>query len=82
MRLSNFVNGTASSNVTIEWTPPQDAVMGAVYTIAVTPEVANGPMDTASTLTSITVLYNTNYMVTVSINAPCAQAASATFILS
>ena len=79
--LGNFVNGTTNSIVTIQWTPPPNAG-NVMYTIVVTPLPESGPvMATASTQTSTTLLYNTQYTVSVSIMASCAEVATSTFTL-
>lgn len=67
MRLSNFVNGgLTSSTVTIEWTPSNQA--SVTYAVTVTPDpVAAVPRDASSTQATITLLYNTNYTVAISI---------------
>ena len=72
--------GIEQANVTIEWTPPTNGG-NVMYTIGTTPAPLSGAIpDTDSTHINITVNYNTNYMVTVSINTTCGvQEATTTF---
>ena len=71
VRVGNVVTGSKSFTVTIGWTPPTSGVM---YTITTTPvpisptmPVTITPDTTASRQMDITVNYNTNYTVTVTI---------------
>ena len=83
MIVSNMVYGIEQANVTIEWTPPTNGG-NVMYTIGTTPAPLSGAIpDTDSTHISITINYNTNYMVTVAINTTCGgvQEATATFII-
>ena len=67
----NVVYGIEQANVTIEWTPPTNGG-NVMYTIGTTPAPLSGAIpDTDSTHISITVKYNTNYIVTVGINTTC-----------
>ena len=71
--------GIEQANVTIEWTPPTNGG-NVMYTIGTTPAPLSGAIpDTDSTHISITVNYNTNYMVTVAINTTCGGEATTTF---
>ena len=73
--------GIEQANVTIEWTPPTNGG-NVMYTIGTTPAPLSGAIpDTDSTHISITVNYNTNYMVTVAVNTTCAVEATTTFNL-
>ena len=81
MMLSSFVNGTDNSSLTIEWTLP---ITGNVmYAITVTPPPPSGNlMDTNSTQATITVLYNTQYNINISVtNVLCPGTFSGSFIL-
>ena len=81
VRLSNSVNGTNNSTVTIVWTPPPNAG-NVMYAITVIPIPESGDlMDTSLTQTTITVLYNTHYTINVSVNTLCAEVAAFTFTL-
>ena len=74
--------GIEQANVTIEWTPPTNGG-NVMYTIGTTPTPLSGAIpDTDSTQISITVNYNTNYMVTVAINTTCDGVQEATTISS
>ena len=82
LRLADSMGRTMDSTVTLAWTPPPN-VASAVYTIGVDPSPESGDLtDTSLIQATITVLYNTPYTVTVSVNAPCgAQEVQRTFTL-
>ena len=71
VRVANVVNGSDSSTVTIEWTPPTALVQ---YTTTTTPvpisptmSVTTTPSTTDPIQMDIIVEYNINYTITVSI---------------
>ena len=71
--LSNFMNVTTSSTVTIQWTPPPNAD-SVMYAIGVAPPPVSGRfVGTSNPQITITVLYNIHYTVNVSVAALCAE---------
>ena len=64
--------------VIVEWT--QQAILGAVYTVRVSPPVSI--MFTGSTSHQLTISYNTEYNLSVETTAPCRANATAFIGLS
>ena len=71
LRVVRSAHGVGQSTVTMEWTPPTS---GRAVTIGVSPPPLCGPMPvtTSSTHTTITLMHNINYTVTVTLNTMCA----------
>ena len=79
--LTNFMYGTTDSTLTIEWTPPPNAG-NAMYNVAIDPVPVSGNlMDINSNQITITVAFNINYDVNISVNTMCAELVSTTILL-
>ncbi len=66
VRLTSIVNNSEIASVTIEWDPPSQGGSPLSYIVRTIPDLISGhPPVNTSTNTTITINYNTNYIITI-----------------